>query len=178
MLKKTVTYTDLNGDETTEDLFFHLSQAELVEKEMSTEGGYSDMLQKIVETEDSKQIIAQFKDIILFSYGKRSEDGKRFIKSQQLREEFESSEAYSALFMEIVTNTDFAIEFTRGILPEALIKDATAQIEAATRPEVEQVADAEKEVRIVTKADILAMDQEQLAAFGAAVSLGEAKLAD
>ena len=75
----------------SEDFFFHLSKAELVELELSHKGGLSESLKRIVEAEDGKAIIAEFKNIILTAYGKQSDDGKRFIKNQELREEFESS---------------------------------------------------------------------------------------
>jgi hypothetical protein len=121
VLKKTIKYTDFNGEETSEDFLFHLSKAELVELEMSHEGGFVASMQKVVEAEDNKTIIAEFKKIILQSYGQKSLDGKRFIKNQTLRDEFESSEAYSTLFMELVTDTDAAIEFMNGIIPGDLV---------------------------------------------------------
>lgn len=121
MLKKTITYTDFNGDETSEDFLFHLSKAELIELEASHKDGLAASMQRIVEADDTKAIIAEFKRIVLLAYGKKSMDGKRFIKNQTLREEFESSEAYSTLFMELVTNTDSAIEFTNGIIPNDLV---------------------------------------------------------
>ena len=121
MLKKTIKYTDFNGEEASEDYFFHLSKAELVELEMSHEGGFVESMGKVVEAKDNKTIIAEFKKIILLAYGVKSEDGKRFIKNQILREEFESSEAYSTLFMELVTDTDAAIEFMNGIIPSDLV---------------------------------------------------------
>ena len=82
MLKKTITYEDFNGDKVSEDFFFHLSKAELVELELSHKGGLSEALKRIVESEDGKAIIAEFKNIILSSYGQRSDDGKRFVKNQ------------------------------------------------------------------------------------------------
>lgn len=121
MLKKTITYTDFNGQETEEEFLFHLSKAELVELEMSHEGGFVESMQKVVAAEDNKTIIEEFKKIILLAYGVKSADGKRFIKNQTLREEFESSEAYSTLFMELVTDTDAAIEFMNGIIPGDLV---------------------------------------------------------
>jgi hypothetical protein len=121
VLKKTIKYTDFNGEEAQEDFLFHLSKAELVELEMSHEGGFVESMQKVVEAEDNKTIIAEFKKIILQSYGKKSMDGKRFIKNQTMRDEFESSEAYSTLFMELVTDTDAAIEFMNGIIPGDLV---------------------------------------------------------
>lgn len=130
MLKKTITYTDFNGEEVSEDLFFHLSQAELVELEMSKDGGFAETMQKIIADENGKEIIAEFKKIVLMSYGKKSPDGKRFVKNQQLRDEFESSEAYSTLFMELVTNADSAAEFVNGIIP-ANLAEKTAELAAA-----------------------------------------------
>lgn len=175
MIKKTVTYTDFNGDEVSEDLFFHLSQAELVEMEMSEKEGLSAALKKIVDAEDGKAIIREFKTIILSAYGQRSEDGKRFVKTQQLRDEFESSEAYSALFMELVTDTDAAVEFTNGIVPVKVVEEATRRIEEASRTDHLQVV---PEPRKVTKAEMQAMTPEDLRNFTTAISNGEAVLVD
>ncbi len=122
MLKKTITYKDFNGEEVKEDYFFHLSKAELVELEVSHDGGLSAAMQRIVETDDRKAIVEEFKKIILLSYGVKSSDGKRFVKNATLRESFESSEAYSTLFMELVTETDAAIEFMNGIIPADMLE--------------------------------------------------------
>lgn len=125
MLKKTISYTDFNGDDVSEDFYFHLSKAELVELELSYKGGLEAAIKRIVEAEDGKAIIGEFKKIILSSYGQRSEDGKRFIKNQTLRDEFESTEAYSTLFMELVTDADKAAEFVRGVIPKDLVEETT-----------------------------------------------------
>lgn len=137
MLKKSITYTDFNGDEVTEDHYFHLSKADLVEMEMSQKGGMHEYLTQIVKSEDGKAIISVFKELILSAYGERSEDGKRFIKSPVLREEFATSEAYSALFMELCTNADSAAEFVNGIVPAGLdedIKKLTAETPTPNGP--------------------------------------------
>lgn len=117
MLKKTISYTDYDGNERTEDFYFNLSKAELGEMELSTAGGMEKMLKSIVADEDGKRMIEIFKDIILKSYGVKSLDGKRFIKSAELREEFSQTEAYSNLFIELLTNADKASEFINGIMP-------------------------------------------------------------
>lgn len=132
MLKKTITYEDFNGDTVSEDFFFHLSQAELVELELSHEGGLSESLKKIVAAEDGKAIISEFKNIIMTSYGVRSPDGKRFVKNQALRDEFESTEAYSTLFMELVMDTDAAITFVNGIVPAKMAVEAAKLAESST----------------------------------------------
>jgi hypothetical protein len=120
VLKKRITYEDFNGEEVTEELYFNLSKAELVELELSRPGGMQEHLQKIVESEDGKAIITEFKELILMSYGQRSEDGKRFIKNQELRDEFASTEAYSQLFFELCTDAEKAAEFVNGIIPTGL----------------------------------------------------------
>jgi hypothetical protein len=123
LLKKTIEYEDFNGLVVFEDHYFHLSKAELVEMEMAQPGGMGAYLQSIVKSEDGKAIISEFKKIILESYGKRSEDGKRFIKTQELRDEFYSSQAYSELFMELCTDAEKAAEFINGIIPAGLEQD-------------------------------------------------------
>lgn len=143
MLKKTVKYTDpFSGEEVEEDLYFHLTKAEIVELEVSHEGGLSEWMKKIVVSQDNKQIIAEFKNIILSAYGVRSENG-RFVKTQEFRDEFVSSEAYSAFFMDLLTDdtTEKMIEFTTGIMPAGLtneemdtIKKELAEIDREENP--------------------------------------------
>lgn len=127
MLKKTIKYTDYNGVERTEDFYFNLSKAELTEMELEVPGGFSAMIQKISKTQDTPSLIKIFKDLILRSYGVKSDDGKRFIKSKELSEEFSQTEAYSELFMELSTNAEAASEFVNGIVPEVIAKEAAKQ---------------------------------------------------
>lgn len=117
MLKKTITYTDYNDIERTEDFYFNLSKAELMEMELGVVGGLSAMLNKIVQSVETDQLISIFKQIILKSYGEKSPDGKRFMKSDEIAASFEQTEAYSELFMELATNADAAVTFIRGITP-------------------------------------------------------------
>ena len=123
MLKKTITYTDYNGTERQEDFYFNLSKAEVMEMEMSTSGGLAQMINKIIETQDSPAIIKIFKDLILKAYGEKSPDGKRFIKSPELSEAFAQTEAYSNLFMELATDADAAAKFVNGITPVEIPAD-------------------------------------------------------
>ena len=117
MLKKTFTYTDYNGVERTEDHYFNLSKAELMEMELSTTGGLAEMINKIVAAQDAPAIVKVFKDLVLKAYGQKSADGRRFIKSKELSDEFAQTEAYSQLFMELATNADAAAQFVNGIVP-------------------------------------------------------------
>lgn len=117
MLKKSITYTDYNEVTHTETYYFNLSKAECMEMEMSTSGGLTEMVNKIIETQDVPAIIKIFKDLILKAYGVKSPDGKRFIKSEELSTAFAQTEAYSVLFMELATNAEEAAAFVNGIMP-------------------------------------------------------------
>ena len=119
MIKKTVNYIDFNGNEQTEDLYFHFSEEELVTIEYGEDGRrLSDVLKEIVEAENAHLIIKYFKQIVLDAYGVRSEDGRRFIKNEKLREEFSQTVAYSDLFMELATDDGAAAKFVNGIIPQ------------------------------------------------------------
>ena len=118
MLKKTVTYTDYNGSERTEDFDFNLTKAEIMEMELTTVGGLSAMIEKIVAAKDGPTIIKTFKDLVLKAYGEKSADGRRFIKSPEIAEAFSQTEAYSQIFMELATDDEAAAKFVNGIIPE------------------------------------------------------------
>lgn len=127
MIKKTITYTDYNGTERTEDHYFNLTKAELMEMEMGTTGGFAEKIQRIVSAQDAPEIMKIFKELILGAYGVKSPDGKRFIKNDELREEFSQTEAYSQLFMELATDADAAAKFIQGIIPGDIdLKEAAA----------------------------------------------------
>ena len=117
MLTKTVKYVDFNGNERTETLNFNLTTAEVTEMEMSMVGGMTATINRIIEAQDMKELIAIFKDLILKSYGVKSLDGRQFIKNDKLREEFSQTQAYSDLFMELATDADAAAKFVEGIMP-------------------------------------------------------------
>lgn len=134
MLKKNITYTDYNGVERTETFYFNLSKAEIMEMELGTTGGLAEMIKKVIATKDVPSIMKIFKDLVLRSYGEKSDDGKRFIKSDELREAFSQTEAYSNLFMELSTNPDMAAEFVNGIIPSDLAKQVKE--EQAKNPEL------------------------------------------
>ena len=105
MIKKTITYTDYNGLERTEDFWFNITEAEALEMEMSTTGGFGDMIRRVVAAQDMPTIIKVFKDFIFKAYGEKSPDGKRFIKSEELSTAFSQTDATKAA------------EFVNGVIP-------------------------------------------------------------
>lgn len=154
MLKKSITYKNFNDEEVTEDFYFNLSQAEIVEMEASHKGGLSDALERIVKEQDNKAIVEEFKTIIMKAYGKRSDDGRRFIKNDEIREEFASTEAYSVLFMEMF-NEETAAEFINGIVPQNM-GNANQEELAVDRPNLAP------DTRVLTQQEVIDMDREEL----------------
>lgn len=132
MIKKTITFTDYNGVERTEDFYFNLTKAEVMEMEMSTSGGLAETIQKIVAAQDAPAIIKIFKNLVLKAYGEKSPDGRRFIKSDDISAAFSQTEAYSQIFMELATDADAAAKFVNGIVPA----DMTQNTGNAIPPEV------------------------------------------
>ena len=124
MIKEAITYTDYNGVSRTEDFYFNLTKAEVMELEMSTKGGLAEMIQRIVAAQDQPAIIKIFKDLIIKAYGVKSPDGKRFIKNQEVVDDFVQTEAFSELFMKLATDADAAAKFVNGIVPADLAKQA------------------------------------------------------
>lgn len=131
MLKKTITYTDYDGNERTEDFYFNLTKAEILEMELGISGGLENFLQRIINAKDVPELASMFKKIVLKAYGVKSDDGKRFIKSQQLIDEFTQTEAYSDLYTELCTDAEAASAFMNAIVPKMEEKKETPATIAA-----------------------------------------------
>lgn len=127
MLKKIITYTDYNGVERTEPFYFNLSKAELMEMELGVTGGMTEMLDKIIAAKDAPSLMKTFKEMIIKAYGVKSDDGKRLIKSEELSIAFTQTEAYSVLFMELITDDKAAADFVNGIIPNEIQTEVAAQ---------------------------------------------------
>lgn len=176
MLKKQITYTDFNGDKQTETFYFHLSKADLIQMEVSRKGGMEKWLERIVEANDGAAILNEVRGLILMAYGKKTEDGRGFIKNQATREEFESSEAFSTLLMEVCTDADKLADFFNGIIPHDLAQEVAQMTSAKETPDVPVVAaksvdevEARRNVfektakqRMLSRAEVIEMDHDEL----------------
>lgn len=118
MLKKTIKYTDYNGRERSEDFYFNLSKAEIAEMELTTPGGLQNMLSRFIKAEDQPSLFKVFKEFILKTYGERDVDGKRFIKNNgELAKAFVETEAYSELFIELISSPNAMSDFVLAVIP-------------------------------------------------------------
>lgn len=132
MLAKKITYTDFDGIERTETFRFNLTKSELLDMELSKSGGFSAMLQEIVDSKNTEEIMKLFKEIILSSYGEKSDDGRYFKKSPEIAEQFSQSAAFDALYLELMTDAGKAADFIRDIMSDPEAKEAVekSRIEA------------------------------------------------
>lgn len=127
MYTKKITYHDFDGNEVTEDFHFNLMKSELMEMEMEHKGGMKAYIERISKAQDTKELSSVFKDLIGRSFCVRNPNGKGALKSKELSEEFLCSEAYSELFMELLTDANKAAEFINGITPEVDGKQAAME---------------------------------------------------
>lgn len=136
MITKTIPYVDLNGKKRIEEFNFHLNKAELLELDASYEGGWVAHVQRIVNTNSNADIFHTMKDFLMRAYGIKSEDGRRFMKSPEIRRSFEENPAYEILLMELTTGPDaakIAADFINGVVPADMSNPNTpAAIPAAT----------------------------------------------
>ena len=123
MFKKTITYEDYKGNTRTEDFYFNLNKAELVELELSTKGGLTVTMDRIIAAQDNPTLFKIFKDLVSKSYGVLSDDGRKFIKNQEVLDDFMQTEAYSIIFSELATNAEAAAEFFNNVIPQNLAKE-------------------------------------------------------
>lgn len=124
------TYTDYNGEQRTEEFRFHFSQAELMEMELSTEGGFSARVQRIINANSHPELLKVMKTFILDAYGVKTEDGRRFRKNDEIRQEFLESPVYSKIFMRLTTGpnaADEAAKFINGVTPDDMPKPMAVQ---------------------------------------------------
>lgn len=132
MVKKTITYIDYDGTERTEDFYFNLSEAEITEMQLSVEGGMRGYIEKIIAAKSQLELVKLFKEILLRSYGKKSLDGRLFVKNEANTAEFLANPAYSKIYMELVTDTDAATKFVNGLIPASAQNQNPAMTMAAT----------------------------------------------
>ena len=128
MLCKKITWTDYDGTERTEDFYFNLTQAELAMMDLSVAGGMRKRMEKLMQKQDTPVVMEVLRDMIKLSYGVKSDDGRKFLKSDEIFKDFEQTEAYSIFFMELFNKPGAAAEFFRGILPAKLGENFDAEL--------------------------------------------------
>ena len=136
MLKKTIKYTDYDGNVREEDFYFNLNKSEIAQLELSIPGGITNKITEIAKKQDIPQMLKFFKLFIEKSYGEKSDDGKYFRKSAERFADFESTEAFNQLMLELIESPDATVKFFMGIFPEDMQKQLIES--AQTNEELKQ----------------------------------------
>ena len=130
MYRTDVTYENFDGEQVTETCYFNLTKAEMLQLQLQYPEGYQVYLQRLVDDNNRKAMIDEFKHILSMSYGERSADGRKFIKSEEISNAFMASEAYSELFIKLVSEEGYAEKFMSAVMP----KDIVAQLPSNALP--------------------------------------------
>lgn len=134
MFKTTRTYVGFDGVERTEDFYFNLNKAEIMEMQLGISGGMTDYLERITKAVDTPSIIAVFKEILLKAYGEKSPDGRRFVKSDELSKAFSETPVYEEMFIELATDDKKAAEFINAVIPKDVEDAAKSNVKALPTP--------------------------------------------
>jgi hypothetical protein len=134
MYKITESYVDYDGNERKEDFYFNFTEAELAKMELSVTGGLTTIIQRAIDAKDVPSLIKIFEDLISKSYGQKSLDGRRFVKSPEILEEFKQTEAYSQIYMRMATDEKAAAEFVNNVMPKKTLNAATSHEKAKVLP--------------------------------------------
>ena len=129
MLKKTITFEDFNGETRTEDHYFNLTKAEIAEMELSREGGMTALIRRIVSEKNAPELASVFKEILKRTYGRKSDDGRRFMKSEEIWKNFEESGAYDVFFVELLQDAGKMSAFINGVVPKDMLKEVAKTAE-------------------------------------------------
>lgn len=117
MVTKSITYTDFLGTERTEEFQFHLSESEIMDLQITTDGGIDKVIEKIINSKDTPGLVSLFKELILVSYGRITQDGRQFEKSEELKKAFSQSAAFNKMYVDMLTDDEDAADFVKAIIP-------------------------------------------------------------
>lgn len=130
MYRTDVTYENFEGEQVTETCYFNLTKAEMLQLQLQYPEGYQTYLQRLVDDNNRKAMIEEFKHILSMSYGERSADGRKFVKSEEISNAFMASEAYSELFLKFISEEGYVEKFMNAVMP----KDIVAQLPSNSLP--------------------------------------------
>ena len=129
MYAKKIKFVDFDGNPREETFYFNLSKAEIMKMQLEVKGGLTAVIEKIQETKDVPALIELFADLIKRAYGAKSADGRNFVKNDKIWEDFESTNAYSELYMELATNADAAADFINAVVPAEYAAESKKALE-------------------------------------------------
>lgn len=141
MFSREFEYTGYDGKPKKDTYWFNLTEAELYEIDLSSIHGFTGEMNKLLKEERTKEIVDAFKGIILSAVGVVSADGRKFIKNEEIREDFYRSKAYSQLFVELVSSGEKVAEFLKGAIPEEIRQKMEADEQGEEAPVNAEILD-------------------------------------
>lgn len=117
MWKFTAEYEDWNGNPKKRELLFNLTMAEMMSLQNSVKGGIETYYQRILDEQDNVALYQRFEELVKLAYGVKSDDGERFIKNDEVYNNFKESAAYDVFMQYLLTTEDGASKFISGIMP-------------------------------------------------------------
>ena len=124
MLKKTIKFNGFDGKAAEEVWYFNLTEVEVTRLDAEFEPGLGEYVKNFDETTSAEEMLKLFERLIQMSVGTKSPDGTRFVKKQEVVDDFLASAAYSALFAQLATSPDMAAEFFNGVMTKTFIDPA------------------------------------------------------
>lgn len=141
MIKKTIPYEDLNGNQLVDDFYFNISKSELIDMQIEDDT-FKSKIQRIIDTKDNRKLQQLISELIDKSYGKRSSDGIEFLKDADILHHFKATNAYDVLRIELATDADKLTEFVKGIMPKDLMEKA----EEESKAQIEELQNRQKNI--------------------------------
>lgn len=134
MLTKTITYENFNGESVTKTLHFHLKATSLARMELrhETDGHtFPELLQKLIDETQYEKLYEVVEELLLMSYGEKSEDGESFVQTEEMKNRFKDSAAFEAVMIEILMDgSENAIDFIRALVPKSILEKANTIAES------------------------------------------------
>lgn len=154
MFKMTRTYTDYNGTKRTGDFYFNLNEAEIIEMQIGTVGGFAETIERIIKANNEAELMRIFKELVLKAYGEKTPDGMQFMKVDEngrpLSIKFSQTPVYSDIFMELATNAKTASEFVNGIIPGNIDKNKLEEKRKEIMSEIGSAEDSKNNFSVVS----------------------------
>lgn len=122
MLRERIKFPDLNGKEVEEDFDFNITAAEVALMDVKYKGGLKEYFDKVLQANDRAAIVDLFNEILLMSVGRRSEDNRRFLKTDEIRNDFRFSGAYEHMFFKLMSDDAYAVHFVNNVFPKDAVE--------------------------------------------------------
>lgn len=147
MIKQHVSYEDYEGNKVEKDLWFHLNRSDLAKLSLNYEKGLIEGLTELQKKGDKRAIAEFIDELLINAYGVRKPDSDVFLKTKEIREDFEYSLAHDEILMMLLGgDDDDIINFIVGIMPglsadkrDEVVAEVRAAQAAKATPALEEV---------------------------------------